>query len=61
MSTQPINTEAEYLAALKEVSVLVDVDPDPDTADGERLNILSALVQAYEARFLPMGQSEVIR
>jgi HTH-type transcriptional regulator/antitoxin HigA len=42
-------TEANYKAALQEISVLMDIDPDMGTPEGDRLDILATLVQAYEA------------
>ena len=36
---------------LTEVSALVDMDPDPDTPEGERLDVLSALIEAYESMY----------
>jgi HTH-type transcriptional regulator/antitoxin HigA len=54
MEIKAIRTEADYLAALQEVSALIDLDPSPDGPDGERLEVLGALVQAYEARQHPI-------
>ncbi len=50
MEIKAIRTEADYLAALQEVSVLIGLDPAVDSAEGERLDVLGTLVQAYEAR-----------
>ena len=50
MDIRPIRTETDYEATLKEVSRLVDLDPLPDSPDGERLDVLTLLVQAYEAQ-----------
>lgn len=44
----PIENEAEYRAALKVVSALVDADPKRGTPDGDRLEVLGKLVEAYE-------------
>jgi HTH-type transcriptional regulator/antitoxin HigA len=54
MDIRPIHTEADYKATLEEVSGLMDLDPDPRTPDGDRLDILATLVQAYEARHFPI-------
>jgi HTH-type transcriptional regulator/antitoxin HigA len=43
------HTEANYKTALQEISVLMDIDAAMDTPEGDRLDILVALVQAYEA------------
>lgn len=54
MNIKPIRTDDDYKAALKVVSSLVDADPEPGTPEGDRLDILSILVQAYEAKNFPM-------
>ncbi len=43
-------TDADYKATLKEISVLMESDPDLGSAEGDRLDILVTLVQAYEAK-----------
>jgi HTH-type transcriptional regulator / antitoxin HigA len=54
MDIKPIRTEADYKASLKEISALMESDPEPGTADGDRLDILATLVEAYENRHFPM-------
>lgn len=54
MEITPIRTETDYRAVLCEVSALVDADPSPDTPEGERLDVLSTLVEAYERKHYPM-------
>ncbi len=54
MNIQPIHTQADYEAALKVVSKLVDADPPVGTPDADHLEVLGALVQAYEARHFPI-------
>ena len=50
MKIRPIHTQADYKAALKIVSTLVDADPAQGTPDGDRLEVLGALVAAYEIK-----------
>jgi antitoxin component HigA of HigAB toxin-antitoxin module len=50
MEITPIRTEKDYRAALRVVSSLVDQDPSPDTLDGERLDVLSTLIEGYEQK-----------
>lgn len=50
MKIQPIHTKADYKAALKEVSTLIDLDPALGSEHGDRLEVLGALVEAYEAK-----------
>ena len=54
MELRPIHTEADYRDALKTVSTLVEADPAPGTPEGDRLEILSMLVERYEADHFPM-------
>lgn len=60
MEIKAIRTEADYLAALAQVSALIDLDPALDTSDGERLDVLGTLVQAYEARHFPIDPPDPI-
>lgn len=47
VQVRPIRDERDYEAALAEIEAIMDARPD--TPDGERLDILSTLVEAYEA------------
>ena len=60
MEIKAIRTEKDYLAALREVSALIDSDPSPDTPEGERLDVLGTLVQAYEAKHHPIDPPDPI-
>jgi HTH-type transcriptional regulator/antitoxin HigA len=60
MEIRPIRTEADYKAALKEVSRLMESDPDLGTPDGDRLDILATLVHAYESRHYPIDLPDPI-
>ena len=46
MDIRPIRTEAEYEAALAEIDRLFDAAPH--TLEGDRLEVLATLVEAYE-------------
>ncbi len=54
MEIRPIHTEADYKTTLKEISVLMKSDPDLGTPEGDRLDILATLVQAYESKNMPI-------
>jgi HTH-type transcriptional regulator/antitoxin HigA len=54
MNIKPIRSHDDYQEALKEISNLIDADPELGTTDGDRLDVLSILVQAYEQRHFPM-------
>jgi HTH-type transcriptional regulator/antitoxin HigA len=60
MDIRPIRTEADYKATLKEISALMDADPDLGTPQGDRLDILTTLVQAYEAKHMPMAAPDPV-
>jgi len=46
MDIRPIKTEKDYQEALEEIERLFDASPE--TPDGDRLEILMALVEVYE-------------
>jgi HTH-type transcriptional regulator/antitoxin HigA len=50
MEVRPIRTDADYRAMLREVSALVNLDPEIGSAEGDRLEVLSTLVQAWESQ-----------
>jgi HTH-type transcriptional regulator/antitoxin HigA len=52
MEIKPIRTKADYRATLKEVETLMRAEPG--TADGERLDVLATLVEAYERKHFPL-------
>lgn len=60
MDIRPIRTEADHKAALKEVSRLMEEDPDIGTPDGDRLDVLATLVQAYETKHFPIDLPDPI-
>ena len=60
MEIKAIRTEKDYLAALRDLSALIDSDPSPDTPEGEQLDVLGTLVQAYEAKHHPIDPPDPI-
>ena len=52
MDIKPIKTDADYRAALKEIESLMSAAPD--TPEGEKLDVLVTLVEAYEAKHYPL-------
>jgi len=54
MDIKPIRDEPAYREALQEIAVLMETDPALGTPEGDRLDVLSTLVEAYEARTFPM-------
>ena len=60
MEIRPIHTEVDYKTALHEISALMEADPDYGTPDGDRLDVLAILVQAYEAKHYPISAPDPI-
>ena len=46
MEIKPIKTDEDYKSVLKQIETLFDAAPD--TAEGDRLEVLTTLVEAYE-------------
>jgi HTH-type transcriptional regulator / antitoxin HigA len=60
MNITPIRTDQDYRAALREVSRLVELDPEPGTEEGDRLDVLATLVEAYEAKRFPVDAPDPV-
>ena len=60
MNIRPIHNEADYQAALADISALMASDPAPRTRKGDRLDVLATLVQAYEARHFPIDAPDPV-
>jgi HTH-type transcriptional regulator/antitoxin HigA len=58
MHLKPIKTEADHEAALREIERLWGADEG--TADGDRLEVLTTLVEAYEEAHFPMDMPDPI-
>lgn len=60
MNIHPIRTKSDYKQALREVSAYFDQEPAPGSEDGDRFEILTTLVEAYEAKHFPIGSPDPI-
>ena len=60
MNIHPIRTKADYKRALREVSAYFDNEPEPGSAEGDRFEILTTLVEAYEAKHFPIDAPDPI-
>jgi HTH-type transcriptional regulator/antitoxin HigA len=58
MEIRPIRSEADLEAALAEIDRLMDAQPE--TPEGDRLDLLVTLADAFEARTAPMPQLDPI-
>ena len=60
MKIESIRNEEDYVAALREVGALIDLDPEADSHEGKKLYALGALVQAYEAKYYPIDPPDPV-
>lgn len=60
MEIHPIRSAADHKEALLEISRLMEHDPEPGTPDGDRLEVMATLVEAYEAKHYPVGKPDPI-
>lgn len=60
MNIKVIKTDQDYREALKQIEVLMDSNPNPESADGERLSILTVLVRDYESTVYPQTPADPI-
>jgi HTH-type transcriptional regulator / antitoxin HigA len=58
MEIKPIRTEADYEAALHEIEELFEAKPG--TSAGDRLEVLSTLIEAYEEQHYPIPAPDPI-
>lgn len=54
MNIKPIRNEHDHLDALAVVENLLTNSPDPESPEGERLEVMIMLVEAYENRHYPI-------
>jgi HTH-type transcriptional regulator / antitoxin HigA len=58
MDIKPIRTDADHEAALREIEALWGADDG--TAEGDRLDVLVTLTEAYEERRWPMPEMDPV-
>ena len=58
MDIKPIRTERDYQAALEEIDRLMDAGPE--TPEGDRLDVLATLVDAWEEKHFPIEEPDPI-
>jgi HTH-type transcriptional regulator/antitoxin HigA len=54
MEIKPIRTEADYESALNEIEKLME--SQPGTPEGDRMDVLVTLIEAYEAQHFPIPE-----
>jgi HTH-type transcriptional regulator/antitoxin HigA len=60
LEVRAIRNEATYRATLAQVSALIDLDPEPDTPEGEALEVMGTLIEVYEANQYPIAPPDPI-
>jgi HTH-type transcriptional regulator / antitoxin HigA len=58
MDVRPIRTKADHQAALAEIATLMNAEKG--TPEGDRLDVLATLVEAYEAARIPIESPDPI-
>ena len=58
MDIKPIKTERDYQRALKEIDSLMDAKPN--TPEGDRLDVLVTLVEAWEQKHEPIAAPDPV-
>ena len=58
MNIKPVRTKADHRAALKEIGSLMNARAN--TPEGERLDVLVTLVEAYERKHVPMDMPDPV-
>jgi len=56
MDIKPIRSEADYQSTLKEIEILMEAQPG--TPEGDRMDVLVTLVEAYEAKHFPIPEPD---
>jgi len=58
MNIKPVRTKADHRVALKEIESLMNARAN--TPEGERLDVLVTLVEAYERKHFPMDMPDPV-
>jgi len=58
MDIKPIKTESDYEAALAEIERLMEAEPN--TPEGDKLDVLTTLVETYEDKHYPIDPPDPI-
>lgn len=58
MNIKPIKSQRDYEAALEQLTTLMDAAPN--TPEGDMLDVLSTLVEAYEEKHFPIEAPDPI-
>ena len=60
MDVRPIRTEADYEWALREITAYFDNQPAVGSPEGDRFDVLSTLIGAYENRYYQIPDADPV-
>lgn len=60
MDIRPIKTDVDYEWALAEVTRYFEQQPEPGSIEGDRFDVLSDLIAAYEERHFPLPDADPV-
>lgn len=60
MDVRPLRTDADHKWALQELDRYFDREPEPGTPDGDRFEVLTTLVCAYEDAHHPIPEADPV-
>lgn len=60
MDIRPIRNEQDYAWGLREIEAGMKAELEPGTAEGDRLDVLMTLVEAYEREHVPIPPADPI-
>ena len=60
MDVKPLRNERDYDWAIREISRYFESEPEPGTADGDRFEVLSTLIKAYEDRYFATKRGDPV-
>lgn len=60
MNIKPIKSQRDYQQALKQITALMALDPKVGSEQGDLLDVLVTLVQAYETKHMPVEAPDPI-
>ncbi len=59
-NVRPIRNETDYDWALKEIARYFEREPEPSSPDGDRFDVLAALIEGYEAKRWPIDPPDAV-